>query len=245
MVAPHWRGLLTRRGPFFHVSNEFYQSRLGTGRAYEIGYGFPSDRHIQLAIQTGLLWNAGTVYELKWRLGGDAKLAGNLMWSTEPVAPQAPEFDALVAKAWHNMQRTVGSHMVGQRDPRYVRWRYADRPGSSPLFLVFRRSWRSEPLGVAVLGAITPGKAAHWLDWIGPVNQIKQACLLCQAAALKHGASAMLTWASEAVDSLLHDSGVYERHEAARIGIPSNSALNPDAKTSTDWWLMSGDTDFL
>jgi hypothetical protein len=48
MVAPEWRGILTRHGPFFHVSKKFYDSRLGRKNRFHMGFGFPNARHLRL-----------------------------------------------------------------------------------------------------------------------------------------------------------------------------------------------------
>lgn len=245
MVAPQWRGILTRRGPFFHVSQQLYQSRLGHGRPFAMGYGFPSARHLTLANKTGLLWDAGTVHELKWRLSAPTQWPSRWLWRTEVTVAQAPSWDAIVSHVWGKMQRSAGARLLGERSGAYVRWRFVDRPESTPLFLVFRRPWRSAPMGVAVLGPIVPGQPVHWLDWIGPVDQMAQASRLCQAEAFARGASEMVTWASASVETQLQGCGVSERHAVAKIGVPTSSDLPTDGERPLDWWLMSGDTDFL
>ena len=245
MVAPQWRGILTRRGPFFHVSQQLYSSRLGQGRPFAVGYGFPSARHLTLANKTGLLWDAGTVHELKWRLSAQTQQTSRWFWRTDLTVSQAPEFDAIISHAWEKMQCTAGACMLGERHAAYLRWRYVDRPETVPLFLVFKRPWRTEPMGVAVLGPIVAGQPVHWLDWIGPVDQLAQASQLCQAEAFKRGASEMVTWASAFVEAQLQGCGVSERYEVAKIGIPTSSDLPTNGARPLDWWLMSGDTDFL
>lgn len=245
MVAPQWRGILTRRGPFFHVSQQLYSSRLGQGRPFAVGYGFPSARHLTLANKTGLLWDAGTVHELKWRLSAATPRPSQWLWRTDLVVSQAPEFDAIVSHVWKKMQRTAGHYMLGERNGPYLRWRFVDRPENTPLFLVLRRPWRTEPMGVAVLGPFVPGQPVHWLDWIGPLDQMAQASQLCQAEAFRRGASEMVTWVSASVEAQLQGCGVTERHEVAKIGVPTSSDLPADGARPLDWWLMSGDTDFL
>jgi hypothetical protein len=100
-------------------------------------------------------------------------------------------------------------------------------------------------MGMAVLSPITPGQPVHWLDWIGPVEQLGLASALCQAQATRLGATEMTTWASQAVQDQLTASGVAARHEVAKIGVPTASAVPDESVQALDWWLMSGDTDFL
>jgi len=245
MVAPKWRGILTRRGPFFHVSQRLYQTRLGQGRSFAMGYGFPSARHLTLANKTGLLHDAGTVHELKWVLSARTPRVNPWLWRTDFTAPQEHSFDAIISNLWEKMQHSAGSRMLGVRNAAYVRWRFVDRPDQKPVFWVFRRPWRVAPMGMAVLSPITPGQPVHWLDWIGPVEQLGLASALCQAQAARLGATEMTTWASQAVQDQLTASGVAARHEVAKIGVPTASAVPDESVQALDWWLMSGDTDFL
>ena len=55
MVHPAWRGILSRRGPFFQVSKRFYDSQIGAtdSRPFELGFGFPNERHLRLAVLLG------------------------------------------------------------------------------------------------------------------------------------------------------------------------------------------------
>jgi hypothetical protein len=245
MVAPQWRGILTRRGPFFHVSQQLYQSRLGKEHRFALGYGFPSARHLTLANKTGLLWDAGTVHELKWRLSAQGPQPGSWLWRTDFMVPQDPSFDAIISNAWKKMQRSAGSRMLGERDVSYVRWRFEDRPDQNAVFWLFSRPWRAAPLGMAVMSPVTPGQAVHWLDWIGPIDQMGLASILCQAEAGRQGATEMLTWASKAVQDQLAASGITERNEVAKIGVPTASDVPSAGIHALEWWLMSGDTDFL
>ncbi len=68
MVDPGWRGILTRRGPFFHASQRLYATRLGKlgQRPFQLGFGFPNERHMRLAVKSQLAYDGGHLYDLRW-----------------------------------------------------------------------------------------------------------------------------------------------------------------------------------
>jgi hypothetical protein len=245
MVAPEWRGILTRRGPFFHVSKRLYDTRLGRGRPFFAGFGFPSARHLQLAVKAGLLWRSGVMTGLQWGAGAPEKALSHWRWRVSALQPESPAFDVIVNGAWERMRAQTKTVWVGERDAAYVRWRYLQRPAHDHVFLQLRRPWQRRPLGLAVLARVTAGQPAHWLDWLGPPELLAKACAMCRTEAAHLGATGMTAWASQAVLARLSDTGIASQAEVAHIGVPTTSAVAPDLVASLDWWFMGGDTDFL
>lgn len=249
MVAPEWRGVLTRRGPFFHVCQGLYASRLGVKNRFQVGFGFPSARHFRLAVKVGLLWDGGSVTEVHWKNPAPVGPNGGLSrwhWQTSPLHPDTTGFDRAVDSAWEQMRSNLKTASVGERTSAYVRWRFAQRPGHDPLFLQLRRPWARQPVGIAVLARPTVAQPmAHWLDWIGPPELMPMACLLCRTAAAGLGATGLMAWASRAVLERLTDTGMSSQTEAALIGVPWTSDLKGQSVTALNWWFMGGDTDFL
>ncbi|MFN3594966.1 MAG: GNAT family N-acetyltransferase [Thiobacillaceae bacterium] len=66
MVAPHLRGLLSRRGPFFQVCSAFFTHWVGKGRPYALAFGFPHARAIRLGVSLGLYEVAGQMTAIAW-----------------------------------------------------------------------------------------------------------------------------------------------------------------------------------
>lgn len=66
MVAPAWRGLMTRSSPFFHVSQSLYRTAIGPLCDFSFGFGFPNHRHLRLAVKQQLLQDAGSLWSLCW-----------------------------------------------------------------------------------------------------------------------------------------------------------------------------------
>lgn len=150
MVAPDWRGLMTRSSPFFHASNVLYTHWIGSNAAHAVGYGFPNHRHQRLAVKQGLAWDAGAILALQWEQTHQPpeQPARHTAWyqrlqerfrslpqqtatvHSDAIAIQAlrdkPE---LLARSWRAMQSDAdAAHVVGVRDEVYLRWRYLYHP---------------------------------------------------------------------------------------------------------------------
>ncbi len=256
MVHPSWRGIFTRRGPFFHVSKRFYDSRLGAKpiRPFQLGFGFPSQRHLRLATMTGLLHDGGVIESLHWDTQRAAGLDLPWHWRWQRLDSLDKRFDGATNAAWKSMLAAASDEglTLGQRDAGYLRWRYVDRPeATSPSvqriscynFFELRRPWSKIPAGVAVLDLRSP--SAHWLDWVGPVKLMPLALQACRLEATRAGATELTAWASAAVAHRLAQSGIDRRVACAGLGIPVASDLKPDEVPRLGYWLMGGDTDFL
>lgn len=256
MVHPSWRGIFTRRGPFFHVSKRFYDSRLGAApsRPFQLGFGFPSERHLRLATMTGLLHDAGVIESLHWRTLHTTGLELPWHWRWQPLDPSDKRFDAATNAAWKSMLAAASDEglTIGQRDAGYLRWRYVDRPDTdSPSgqrtscyqFFELRRPWSLVPVGVAVLDLRS--SSARWLDWVGPIQLMPLALQACRLEAMRAGASELTAWASAAVAQQLAQTGIEHRAVCAGLGIPIASDWKAEEAPRLRYWLMGGDTDFL
>ncbi len=237
MVAPEVRGLLTRRGPFFQVSRHFYESRIGSGRPYRIGFGFASQRHVRLAVALRLAWNEGTLQSLQW-----SDLAGKLPWGWRCTPLEPEHLEQAATEAWQLMQEGLTGLSAGCRDADYLRHRFLDRPEYVYQLYRIQRIWSRRTFGILVLRI--QGELAHWLDWIGPPEEIGLAARIAQTRAAAAGARTMTLWASAAVCESL---GICSPEEStvAWVGIPRASTLLEEDGIRRKWWWMGGDTDFL
>lgn len=243
MVEPCWRGVLTRRGPFFHASQHFYDTWIGTQEPFQLGFGFPGERHLRLAKMVGLLRDGGGVHALHWSTDSVVKLPP-WSWRWSALDCNSPEFDATINQAWQTMRSLTPLLAIGQRDAEYVRWRFVERPSRQHHFFALHRPWSHQPVGVAVLD-LQGQHAAHWLDWIGPPDLLGLVSRACRHEAARHGRHRLEMWATAAVFQHLSNSGLTHQAEVVRLGIVNTSALNEAATTGLSWWLMGGDTDFL
>ena len=254
MVHPAWRGILTRRGAFFYVTQFFHSTRVGhkKDKPFQLGFGFPNERAMRLPVKLGLVWDGGTMETLHWYCTAVGTPDLPPLWRWIEMHPFEAKFERACNLAWRKMRTQMGGQTLGQRDAAYLRWRYVDRPpapsrpvGAAPRYRFFelRRPWSRSPAGVAVLEM---GLAsAHWLDWVGPMALMPLANLACRLEARRNGADELTAWASTAVAWQLEKSGISRREVCAGIGVSASSDLRHDDVAGLQWWLMGGDTDFL
>lgn len=244
MVAPEFRGILTRRGPFYHATRALYEGKLGPGRI-AIGYGFPNERHTRLGVMLKLGWHRGDIASLVWDTSAvpAAHWRERLAWRWQALSPQDAAFDQAVTQAWAAMRGDGTALTLGERDPDYIRWRFVQRPDKQYRFFTLRRPWLARAEGVAVLDLAQP--QSLWLDWIGPRRSMAVASRFARRAAAAAGATSLAAWASPAVEEALAGSGIAHRAYAACLGIPMASDLREQDLPGVRWWFMGGDTDFL
>lgn len=246
MVDPSWRGILTRRGPFFHASQRLYTSRLGPAgkRPFQLGFGFPNERHMRLAVKSHLAWDGGRLHDLRWSTQADTSHT-RLGWGWRWEALTRADAGLLesVDRAWLAMREEGATRTLGQRDSDYVRWRYLDRPDQPYQLFRLRRAWPSRSVGIAVLKLQRP--QSQWLDWIGPSSWLTTACRAGLQEAARFGAQELGAWASPMVADALQGSNMLSNSVTACLGLPVASDLSESEVEGLGWWLMGGDTDFL
>ena len=240
MVAPELRGVLTRRGPFFQACHRFFGSHVGAGRAQELAFGFPNERHLRLGVALDLYVDAGPIHALRWATH-TRTVPPWWHWSELDVADART--DAEVDSAWAAMAADMRDAVIGDRSCRYIRWRFIDRPDRRYRLFRLRRRWSPWPAGIAVL-RIENG-SAEWLDWIGPPRAMPVAARALALEAGRAGVAALSAWASPAVAQALDGTRAEKVATAARLAVAKCSLLTPQAIAAARWWFMGGDTDFL
>jgi Acetyltransferase (GNAT) domain len=254
MVHPVWRGILTRQGPFFHVTHRFHNSRLGAthSHSFQLGYGFPNLRHLRLGVVLGLVRDGGEIESLHWSALKIRDLHPSLFWRWQRLLPSDPHFDKAINAAWQTMQVQAPHLLLGQRDAAYIRWRFVDRPIPHSLrsevtarycFFELTRPWTTSGSGIAVLDLSSA--SAHWLDWVGPAKLMPLAATASRQEAARAGCTELVAWASPFVSRQLANSGIARREVCAGLGISAASVLEAQEVQGLPWWLMGGDTDFL
>ena len=247
MVSPEWRGVFGRKSPFFYVSERFYRTRLGDGGDFRAGFGFPNQRHLRLAVKTGLSHDAGEVSGLQWLLDRPAPPAlTGWRWRSALLDPRQHSFDVTVDRCWQRMRTGCTDGLIGVRDAKYVRWRFIERPDRPYRFLALRRPWRSEPEGLAVLALpVAASEALPWLDWVGPKELLYEAWAISMQQAHRDGSAGLTSWASPAMADLLARTCPTTIGSVAGVGVPTASGVAAAEIGTLNAWWTGGDTDFL
>jgi hypothetical protein len=268
MVREPWRQVGRRGGAFARVCAAFYGRQLGAlaagsgggergasvhGAPFDLGYGFPSHRHLKLAEMLGLLRDGGPVMAAVWTDAARAvmdQVLGDAAPGADPwLAEELDTAEALRAaqRGWSLMRNALHDTVVGERGWEVLHWRYAAQPRGSTLglvrFLGLRRPWRAWPSGVLVVR--DGGHKATWLDWIGPPAMLRLAWAHALSSSLSRGAAEMHGWFSARPWAMLTQTSAAGAGEAARLGIPVAGRFTGQELAGASWWMMAGDTDFL
>ena len=278
MVRAAWRQAGRRGGAFARVSTALYAAALGEceptatsgacvhSAPFEVGYGFPSHRHLKLAVMLGLLRDGGAVTAAAWT--AQARPAAQALMRTHRRQTGALELEVLGPEAaleaaqhgWRRMRADLTDHVVGDRGWAVLDWRYRRAPvvpgQGRVVFLGLRPARLAAPVGVAVIRmapqAVDQADAhrdeprrAMWLDWIGPAEMLGVAWAQGLDWALSAGATELQGWFTDAPWARLKGTSPAAASEVARLGIPVAGRHDAREVTRHPWWMMAGDTDFL
>ena len=239
MAAPHVRGVLTKRGPFYQAVEHYITQHIGEGKRYPIGFGFPNDRACRVGVRRGLYFEADRIVELNWMpVLSDAQLT--------PVSSESyRNHRHYIDELWHAMASELGDSVVGVRDSEWIQYRYLDRPDSDyQLFLV-----GAEPFVGLIVAKEVPSleasgsSALELLDFVCARESISSVILAATHLAKDRDAERLFAWATPSVRQWLSSTGCSEQE--TEVVIPGNALeLEYSKRVKGRWWLMGGDTDF-
>jgi hypothetical protein len=244
MVHPKWRAILSRRGPFYWISQQFYEEQIGAQHPYQVGYGFPSLRHLQLAQKLELLGDAGPVWEMSWQPTHSASHRHPWHWQAVELIEGSTQWLNHLQQAWLIMRATSTELFLGDRSPAELDWRYRQHPNHGHFYTALKRPWSRAVNGVAIWRYTNSGTLL-WLDWIGAPSDLARAQRMLAHRLLAKPQAQLQTWGSEWIRMALRHTPGYSEQLVARIGVPLASCLAQDQLDAHPWWWMAGDTDFL
>ncbi len=239
MVAPHARGLLTRRGAFYQVCSTFFAHWVGPGRPYQLAFGFPNARAMRLGARLELYHEAGSISLLRWTaLRGRPPLGERL----KAVAPQTADLPRIVQQTSQRQMGQAPDLILGWRDADHVVRRFLRCPQLEYQFLILRR-WLAGPQALAIVRR--EGEWLHWIDHIGPAQSLPAMLAALRAHAARVGLRGVACWASPAVQKYLETPSPSEVTTVASLAVAKASAPLTDDWAAEPWWWFAGDTDFL
>jgi len=244
MVAPEVRGLLTRKGPFFQVCTRFLATHVGTGNAYQMAFGFPNERGMQLGAKLDIYQDAGSIHQISWavpHVGDTLALPPRWQWSALDGASNA--LTRRVGQAWRAMSHDFSDLVLGVRDAEYIRQRFINRPDQR-YHVFYLRRWPF-PWAAAVAVMRLDAGHAELLDVIGSRSAFSVVAMAAAFEAARVNAPALTAWASAEVVSAFSNTGSKISGHAATLAIDKLSELTTIEAKSVRWWWMGGDTDFL
>ncbi len=237
MVDRRQRGVLTKTGPFYRSVYGFLTEKIGKGRDFPYGFGFPNRRHLRVGERQNLYAATDRILEAQW----PAKSADFALTPWTGDAQQGQRIDQL----WLKMQGYLGAYLVGIRDQEWLRFRFLEKPlDHYQIWFVSQPEQTETPLGVIVLKDHPDNGHMELLDFIGEPEASHQLLAAAQQLALKNGREKVLSWLSGNVYAWLEtpDASV----EPTEVFVPGNALDDPEhlAESKGCWWLMGGDSDF-
>lgn len=245
MVMPENRTRYGRGSLFFKVAATFLEREIGNTVDHLLGFGFPNKKTMRLAIRLGLYEKTDDFVELRLPLLNEAKAAASSLAPFDPDSAQQREW---LGDLWREMADEFTGGIVGERDWRYIAYRYLRHPHRDRYSMRWLLNGARAPEALVVLKR--SGDAWLLMDLVcAPSVASARLAGLNEALAAEsidagEPPRQLLFWitrgwlsALELDRASVHDLG---------IEIPCNSwnPGPPSALLYGKWWLTAGDMDF-
>lgn len=254
MVDPDYRGILTRRGPFYHVVQAFFGEAVG-GEAhhrYRYAFGFPHARHARLGRALSLYCQPDVIRQASW-----------LATPRRPwryTARRLTRLDAhsdgatAVNVLWAAMRQALGDCIIGERHATWMEHRYLNAPGRDYAIWLVHERLTGRPLGVCVLrhragdfaSNTTDGTSpdTELLDIVAPPPNMAAVVAVARHITARAGDGCLGGWLTPAVAAALAPSRPAVKNTDVVVPGSAVNGQTQGMKPAGRWWLMSGDTDF-
>lgn len=235
-VAQKFRGILTRHGPLYYVSSSFLRHNVGNYRKFAVAYGFPNLRHMRLLNRLCLFDELFEMVLLKWRCKPQKR-----KWGAYLAEIQVQPSDTWLEARCLALHRSMPNAILTQRSAKYLRWRYWNHPNYRYIFIKARPNFGAEP-SLLVMRKIE--NELHLTDFIGPAQHLPKIIHLLASDLLSGATEFLTTWASPVLAATLPQSDL-STATGAHFAYATCSIPQCDSAMKSEWWLLSGDTDFM
>lgn len=236
MVDPAYRGVLTRRGPFFQVVQAFFGEKVGEHHAHRYAFGFPHARSAKLGSMLKLYCTTDRIVEAQW------PSIHKRRWRST-AKPLQPSHAPIVDQLWEKMVKGLEEYAVGTRDWQWLKHRYFEAPARGYLCWLIVERLTNRALGVCVLRQHN-SDTVELLDIVAPPEAMTEVVHCAQHIASRLGAKNLMAWLTPTVAACL--AATKPQLTQTDVVIPGSqvNGLSLGMEVSERWWLMGGDTDF-
>jgi hypothetical protein len=241
MVNPSVRHAVRTQSPFFLSTSAFLERYLGYANRWLLGYGFPSDRHMDLAAHLKLYAPVGRMWELGWDLAEPAKTP--LLLKTQKLAvANFAQYRALVDALGAQQRNDLRERIAVCKDAAWVEWRYLRHPQEQYEVLLVTHRLTGKAIGLCVVKV--EAERALWMEALGPLAHLPALAQVARATSWRLQRRKLALWCS-APD--IERFGNVTSAQALPITTPANVwTPGPGPAELVDrWWLLAGDTDYL
>lgn len=239
MVDPSERAIMTRTGAFFQVAKAAQEAFIGFGADHELGYGFPNQRHMQLAEKMGLYDEVERLVELEWPTAVHQRHT----WTTTAQLGAGQVDKRSLARVWERMRRRMKDHILVARDPDYWQYRYAEHPEQDYAMLSVSQRLTGRLMGVAVLRR--EAEECKLLDVLAEPGHMGLLVSHARRQAAKWGLPVLKAWVTDHCAQWLAGPDAIRRPTDIVIPLNIHAPLHRPEEVRDRWFLMMGDTDFL
>jgi len=242
MVVPAARYGVRKNSPFFLATSAFLERYIGFVQPYLLGYGFPSDRHLQLAERLGLYAPVGGMTELT--IHGRRRLPADWVLQRRTVDnDNFPRFAPAMDLLWQRMQASLPAAILVSKDAERIHYRYLQHPENRYRLLWWRHRLSGRPFALAVVKE--DAERALLMDVVADAADFPRVLSLVANSMAREHNLPLVFWLSSAwVKRLQLDANEVK---ALPIITPANIRTEgPQPELLQDrWCLTAGDTDYL
>ncbi len=241
MVSASGVKSLTKKGPFFWVATTFLENHIGYERQALIAFGFPNLRSMKIGALLGLYKEVERIKEIEW----SAKTYSLPFWCEciELNAAQQGLAHSWIEQLWSGMRFDLKDAIVGVRDAQYIFHRYFKRPQKDYRLMLIKNRLNGKPKGLMVFQQ--DANRFELIDLVAPLSNMPGLIRYARELATAHASRVLLLRiTSSFVKHLMTQDA---KVNAIDISIPAN-VWTPGPSSDTllnQWWLMSGDMDYV
>jgi hypothetical protein len=254
MVSPGIRTQYGKSSLFFKTAATFLEREIGNTVNHLLGFGFPNQKAMNIAIRLGLYEKTDDFIELVYesaatgeQLNTCSERASSTIQDYEivPLDITNAEHKHRIAQLWESMLEGFSNSIIGLRDTNYLKYRYFDHPfAKSAQYECLLIGNKNESTAIAVLK--NHGEEKLLMDIICPMNALKMNITAINQWLINSTEERKLKiWITKAWQGQIQLPGAIVNELG--IEIPCNT-WNPGPTSQLlygQWWLTAGDMDFI
>lgn len=239
MVLPEIRRQYGKSSLFFKTAATFLEREIGNNVNHLLGFGFPNQKAMNIALRLGLYEKTDDYIELIYPSSlAESANANQLI----PINIANQQHQEAIDELWNEMRKEMTAGIVGDRHWRYIKYRYFDHPfaqeGLFDCVFVVDESGKHK----AAIFLKEHEQRLLIMDIVCPVASMKTAITELNDLLPE---SELKLWITRAwADRVRTDTAI---ENDLGIEIPCNF-WNPGPSSEVlygAWWLTAGDMDFM
>ncbi len=242
MVAPKLRRHYGKKSLFFKTAATFLEREEGNIAKHLLGFGFPNQSAMNIALRLGLYEKTDVFVELAF-IASDTH---EDEYEFEDIDITNHTHTQQLDELWEQMSSGFDEGIIGLRNANYFDYRYFQHPFAARGLLT-RKFIRAKTSGEMIAAIVLKDHEEQrlLLDIVGPLDRLPVLLQLANSYVSVQEEKAMKFWLTKGWLDKLETTGCAVNELG--IEIPCNS-WNPGPSADVlygKWWLTAGDMDFV